>query len=629
MNPGLLEYYNRELSYLRELGAEFAAQYPKVAGRLGMEGTDVADPYVERLLEGFSFLTARIQMKMDAEFPRFSQRLMEVIQPNYLAPMPSMAVVQFQPGMNEGALAKGFRLPRGTLLRGGLAPGEQTRSEFTTGHDLMLWPLRVVSAALTEPPVDLPLARMGLGGRATPVRSALRLRIEVCGGALLSELDLDQLVFFLNGQDVQMTRLLELVAGNCHAVLCHGTQRPTGYLGRLDAGAIRHEGFEAGQALLPADARVFQGYRLLQEYFAFPERFLFFSISGLKPHLQGIAREAETKAFDLTLLLTQSAPELEGVINAEHLALHCAPVINLAPRRADRIVVTPRQYDYHVVVERTRPLDYEVFSVISVTGHASSGQAKEFRPFYRSVSDDDGDYGAYYSLRREPRVLSDAARLSGTRTAYTGGETFLSLVDRQEAPFSDTLRHLSVETLCTNRDLPLLLPRGGGNDLSLRVSAPVTAIRVLKGPSRPRPALADGAATWRLISHLGLNYLDLSDTDAGESARALRELLGVYAASAGPVMARQIAGLRQVQSTPVYRRLSRPGPAQIGRAVKIDLQVDETAFSGASPYVFGAVLNRYFSRHVSINTLTELALSTLQRGEVARWTAQPGSRPVI
>lgn len=629
MNSALLDYYNRELSYLREVGAEFAAQYPKVAGRLGMDGTEVADPYVERLLEGFSFLTARIQMKMDAEFPRFSQRLMEVVQPNYLAPMPSMAVVQFQPSMNEGALAKGFQLPRGTLLRGGLAPGEQTRSEFTTGHSLMLWPLRVASASLTEPPADLPLARMGLGRQGRPVRSALRLRIEVCGGALLNELDLDQLVFFLNGQDVQMTRLLELVAGNCLALLCHSPQRPAGYIGRLDASAIRHEGFEAEQSLLPADARAFQGYRLLQEYFAFPERFLFFSISGLKPHLQGIARQTEAKAFDLTLLLEQSAPELEGVINAENLALHCAPVINLVPKQADRILVTPRQHDYHIVVERTRPLDYEVFSVNRVTGYSASGQAREFRPFYRSLSSDGGDYGAYYSLRREPRVLSDKARLGGTRTAYAGGETFLSLVDRNEAPFSDTLRHLSVETLCSNRDLPLLLPRGGGNDLSLRVSAPVCALRVLKGPSRPRPALADGAATWRLISHLGLNYLDLSSADAAEGARALRELLAIYGAAAGPAMARQIASLRQVACTPVYRRLPRPGPAQIGRAVKIDLQVDESAFSGASPYVFGAVLNRYFSRHASINTLTELVLSTSQRGEVAKWTAQPGARAVI
>src|SRR5690606_17844073 len=184
MQPRLLEYYNRELEYLRELGAEFAERYPKVAGRLAMNGTDVADPYVERLLEGFSFLTARIQMKMDAEFPRFTQRLMDVAYPNYLAPVPSMTVVQLAPSMNEGTLATGFCLPRGTMLRAGLTPGEQTRCEFSTAHEVTLWPMRVASAQLTGAPADLSLSRLGLAGRGSPVRAALRLRIALCGGAL-------------------------------------------------------------------------------------------------------------------------------------------------------------------------------------------------------------------------------------------------------------------------------------------------------------------------------------------------------------------------------------------------------------------------------------------------------------
>ena len=629
MNPSLLDYYNRELAYLREMGAEFASHYPKVAGRLGMNGTEVADPYVERLLEGVGFLTARIQMKMDAEFPRFSQRLLEIVHPNYLAPTPSMAIVQLQPGMNEGALAKGFPLPRGTLLRAGLAPHEQTHCEFSTGHEVMLWPLRIAHAELTDAPLDLPLSRFGFGGRASPVRSALRLRIEVCGGALLGELDLDRLEFFLNGQDVHTSRLLELLIGRCCGVLCHGTDRPARTIARLDADALQHEGFNASQALLPVDARVFQGYRLLQEYAAFAERFLFFSINGLKPQLRRLAQEGPVKVFELTLLLEDAAPELYEVITAEHLALHCVPVINLTPRRADRIVVTPRQHEHHVVIERTRPTDFEVFCITRLTGHAASGPSREFRPFYRSVSDDGGDYSAYYALRREPRIVTDIARQTGTRSAYTGSEVFVSLVDRDEAPYSEQLRHLSVETLCTNRDLPLLLPRGGETDFSLRVSAPVSAIRILKGPSRPRPALADGAATWRLISQLGLNYTDMSDADDREGARAMRELLQSYAPMADAAYSRQVQGLRHIRMSPVYRRLPHPGPIQMGRAVRIDLSVDESAFSGSSPFVLGAVLEQFFARHVSINTMTEMVLSTQQRGQVARWTPRMGSRAVI
>jgi type VI secretion system protein ImpG len=635
MDARLLDYYNRELVYMRELGAEFAQHYPKVAGRLGMNATEVADPYVERLLEGFSFLTARIHMKMDAEFPRFSQRLLEVVYPNYLAPTPAMAVVRFDPSMNEGTLANGFELPRGTLLRGKVARGEQTPAEFMTGHKVKLWPLRVVDAAFGGPPPDLPLTRLGLGtGRpGGRVLSALRIRMEVCGGVRLEDLDLDQLTFYLNGQDLQMQRLLEVIMGHTVAVLGHDHVRPVAWMRSMPADAVRHEGFDDDQALLPTDARVFQGYRLLQEYFAFPRRYLFFSVNGLKAGLRTPAdgdKRRETRAFELTLLFSTAAPELEGAISADNLALHCAPIINLFPKRADRVAVTPRTSEYHVVVDRTRPLDYEVFSVTRVTGHASAERPEqEFRPFYGSVFSDPDDYGAYYSMRREPRLISDTARRNGTRTGYTGSEVHLSLVDRHEAPFSGQLRHLTLETLCTNRDLAVLLPMGTQTDLTLRISAPVGAIKVLHGPTRPHAALAEDAATWHLISHLGLNYLSLTDLDKEAGAQTLREMLTVYGNLADPAGRKHIGGVRHVRATPVHHRLPMPGPIVYGRGVRIDLEVDEAAFSGISPYLFGAVLEKFFVRHVSINMMSELVLSTLQRGEIARWKPRMGDRPAV
>jgi type VI secretion system protein ImpG len=642
MDARLLDYYNRELSYMREMGAEFAQQYPKVAGRLGMNGVEVADPYVERLLEGFSFLTARIHMKMDAEFPRFSQRLLEVVYPNYLAPTPSMTVVQLTPSMNEGTLARGFKLPRGTLLRGRLPKGEQTPCDFQTSHDVTLWPLRVDSAEFTGPPPDLPLARLGLGGRNAQVLSALRIRVEVCGGAQLDKLDLDSLVFHLNGQDLQMQRLLELVMGHTVAVLCHDSERPLGWVEKLPPSAIRHEGFDDDQAMLPADHRLFQGYRLLQEYFAFPQRFLFFSVNGLQRALRKSAAAAQLtgagagaganapRLFEITLLLSAAAPELESAIDASNVALHCTPAINLFPRRADRVAVTPRNHEYHLVVDRTRPMDYEVYGVTAVSGHASAVRSEQaFRPFYGSLGADEEEYGAYFSVRREPRLLSDSAMRNGTRTGYTGSEVHVSLVDRNEAPFSGQLRYLTLETLCTNRDLAMLLPLGTDTDFTLRVSAPVATVKVLHGPTRPRAALAENAATWHLISHLGLNYLSLVDIDQTQGAQTLREMLKIYGNLADPVVAKQIGGLRHVRATAVHHRLPVPGPIVYGRGVRVSLDVDETSFSGISPYLFGAVLEQFFARHVSINMMSELELSTLQRGRIARWKPRMGARPVV
>ncbi|WP_144138489.1 type VI secretion system baseplate subunit TssF [Paraburkholderia sp. BCC1884] len=624
MDARLLDYYNRELAYLRELGAEFAEAFPKVAGHLRMHDGNVKDPYVERLLEGFSFLTARIQLKMDAEFPRFSQRLLDVVYPNYLAPLPSAAIVAVQPNLREGNLQAGYTLPAGTPLRAQLTDGEQTACEFRTAHALTLWPLRLAAVKLGGAPCDLPLSRLNLRDASTAVRGALHLRFEVSGGARVNQLPLDQLTFFCSDAEPQALQLLELVLAHSVGVVCHGATKDEVDASVLDEDAIRHEGFDAAQALLPQGVRSFHGYRLLHEYFAFPVRFLFFSIRHLRATLQTI----KGNAFSLTILLDKTAPELERSIDIGSLSLFCTPVINLFPKRTDRIALSVQRHEHHIVVDRTRPLDYEVHSVNKVTGHSQQeGRECEFRPFYGARSDDSQNQGCYFSTRREPRLLSPLRSRGDAPTSYSGSEVFLSLVDQSNAPFSDDLRHLSVEALCTNRGLAPRIPLTGTSDFSLQVSAPVAAIKVLHGPGQPRPALADGEITWRLISHLGLNYQTLTDLDANQGAQSLRELLGLYAGAASADPLPQIRGIRSVQVEPVHRQLPQPGPLMFGRGVCISLLLDEMAFAGASTYLFGAVLEQFFARHVSLNSFSELVVSTLQRGEVKRWAPRIGRRP--
>ncbi|ATA51998.1 type VI secretion system baseplate subunit TssF [Variovorax boronicumulans] len=623
MDAKLLDYYNRELTYMHELGAEFAQRYPKIAGRLGMRGIEVSDPYVERLLEGFSFLTARIQLKMDAEFPRFSQRLLEVVYPNFLAPLPAMAVVQIDGNLNEGSLKAGYELPRHTLLRGRMIKGEQTACEFRTGHAVTLWPIKIAEASLGPVPAEIAHA---LPMAARQAKSAITIKLEAVGGARFAEMPLDRLEFFLSGAELHALRVLELVAHHSVATVCRAGPGSTARIVPLGDEAIRHEGFDPEQALLPYDARSFQGYRLLHEYFAFPERYLFFSVK----HLRAAASAIGGTTMEIVILLDRADADLERLVDARHFSLFCTPIINLVPRRSDRIPVGPGQHEHHAVIDRTRPRDFEIFTVERVTGHMANGsEEREFRPFLGSFASDDGDFGAYFSLRREPRLVSDRARAQGTRTSYTGSEVYVSLVDQHDAPFPHSLRHITIDALCTNRDLPLLLPTGLESDFTLRVSAPVRGVRILRGPSRPYPALAEGALTWRLISHLGLNYLSLTDVDATQGAAALREMLDLYGNLADPAVRRQIQGVRSMALAPVFRRLPEPGPIVFGRGVEIALQIDEVAFSGASPYLFGAVLEQFFSRHVSLNAFTEFALSSLQRGEIARWTPRVGRRPTV
>ncbi|WP_034948205.1 type VI secretion system baseplate subunit TssF [Erwinia oleae] len=625
MDSKLLDYYNRELAYLREMGAEFAERYPKVAGRLGMRGIEVADPYVERLMEGFAFLTSRVQLKMDAEFPRFSQRMLEMIAPNYLATTPSMAIAELHPDAKKGDITRGFLVPRGTLMDSQALKKNGVTCSYTTAHDVVLQPVSIERVELGGVPADIPLASLGLSQRGAV--SALRIRLTTRNEMMLNNLTFDNLMFFLSGPDIQAQQLLELIMQHSVGFFCQTVEANPQRVVMGDD-ALRQEGFAPEQSLLPDDLRNFDGYRLLQEYFAFPARFQFVSIGQLRPLLAKCGPGVKT--MEIVLLLDKADSSLERVIDKSHLALHCTPVINLFPRTAERQKISDDVHEYHLVADNIRPLDYEIFSVqkLYVTGE-NSREEQVFRPFWSTFGRDEGDYGAYFSLRREPRTLSEHARRYGTRTGYVGSEVFLSLVDERQSPWRDDLRHLTAEVMCTSRDLPLMLLQQDQGHFMMADSIPVGQLTLRKGPTPPRPALAENMATWRLISHLQMNYLSLMDSEDGQGASALRQLLGLYANLAEPSIARQIDGIRHCQLKPVYRRVPEPGPIVFARGIGIDLSVDEQAFSGASPWLLGSVLERVFARLVAINAFTEVTLNSQQRGEVGYWAPRMGKRALI
>lgn len=628
MDPRLLHYYNQELQHLREMGAEFAEQFPKIAARLGMEGIEVADPYVERLLEGAGFLAARVKLKLDAEFPRFTQRLLEIVYPNFLAPTPSMLVARFQPDLNEPNLARGIVVPRGTAMRAAPSSADQAACEFRTGQDVTLWPLEIVSASYFSYAPDLPLATLSVGNK---VRGGIRLRLRGTAGLNFDQIALESLRIHFCGADETAYKLHELCFGSCLGMLI-GPPGPPGHpmpwKEFIPPGHVKPAGFDDDEALLPVSLRGFQGYRLLQEYFAFPQRFLFADLGGLAPtcHRHG------GNELEVVLLFERGEAALESVVDAGNFGLHCAPAINLFPKRADRIQLGDGNYEFHVLVDRTRPMDFEIHEVTEVRGHGVGADSEQrFLPFYADSHLEPADHPAYYLVQREPRLLSASQKRNGTRTGYVGSEVFLSLVDPKEAPFRSDLRQLSVMTTCTNRDLPLLMPLGAGKtDFQLDTSAPVLAIRCLKGPSKPASPLREGGRAWLAVNHLSLNYLSLMNNDERTGAAVLREMLDLYASGADRAgMTRQIEGVHAVAVKPVVRRLPLPGPIACGRGLEITLEVDDLAFQGGSAFLFGAVMERFFARHVSINGFTETVLRSGARGEIMRWAPRCGERAIL
>jgi type VI secretion system protein ImpG len=624
MDPRLLRYYNEELRHLREMGAEFARAFPKIAARLGIDGLEVSDPYVERLLEGFAFLAGRIQLKLDAEFPRLTQRLLEILYPQCLSPTPSMLIARVDPLLGDPALAAGPTVPRGSVMIGRAGKTGPTACQFRTAHDLRLWPIEIARVEYFAHASDLPLAALPDWRR---YRGGLRIRLRATAGLDFSAIQLQDLRLHCTGVDEIAYRLHEMMCGHVLGVLVQPAARGSGRFEALDGECVEAAGYGDDEALLPVTLRGFGGYRLLQEYFAFPHRFLFVDLLGIGDALRAVAGNE----LDIVLLFDRAEPALQQAVDSSCLALNCVPAINLLEHRCDRIHVGPETSDFHVVPDRARPLDFEIHTVLEVQGYGVGvDQQWTFLPLYAAFHTEDSHHPAYFSLQRELRLMSATQQRDGPRSSYLGSEVFLSVVDAREAPFSDELRQLSVRALCTNRDLPILMPVGqAGGDLTLSLPVPLASISVVKGPSRPISPLRDGNTAWKLINQFSINQLSLLDLDAEQGAAALRQILSLYAPPGDAGAQRQIDGLRSVNTQPIVRRLPMPGPITFGRGVAIQVEVDDHAFEGGSSFLLGCVLERFLARHVSINGFTQLRLQSSLRGEIVAGLPRSGLRPVM
>lgn len=624
MDTRLLKHYESELSYLREMGAEFAESYPKIAARLGMDGVEVLDPYVERLLEGSAFLSARVQLELEMQYPAFTSHLLEIVYPHYLAPTPSMMVAQLHPDMENANLEDGYVVPRRTQLRSALAEGAQTACVFSTGNDLTLWPIAITEAEYIDGRGALVAA--GVSGDVD-ARAAIRLRLSRHGDQPIGALEMDALSLFLGGQGARGWKLHQLLCTQTKGLVARSTDRRADWTLPL-RGGIKPLGFDASEALLPKPRQSFDGYRLLQEYFAMPERYHFVELNGLS---SGLARSVGSDV-DIYILLRDGLPEIAAGITPDAFSLNCVPAVNLFHKRCDRVQITSRATEHHVLPDRTAGSDYEVYAIDKVTGISADGEDDiPFRPFFSSSDfTSSGDtHPAYYTVKRKMRQRTEKERLKGARTSYLGSESYLALVDGNQAPFDVEMNQLSVHATVTNRDVPMLLPTGQDDLFHLPDGGPVAKITTPVTPTRPRPTLAQGDAAWRLISHLSLNYLSIADADHGEGAAALRELIGLYAPKGDRATNMQLEGITSVSSRPIVRRMSDEVLSTAVRGLEITIELDESLFEGTSVYLLGAVLERFFRKYVTINSFTETVLRTQQNGEIMRWRPETGLGRVI
>jgi type VI secretion system protein ImpG len=611
MSDSLLDYYNNELIYLRKLGAEFKDKYPQYASRLMLEPGHCDDPHVERLLEGFAFLTARIHKKVDDELPEITEALLNSLCPHFVRPIPAMSVVEFQIDPRQGKLTTSFPIPRYTLLSS-TGTAEGVRCKFRTCYQTSVWPLRVSEGEWRTPErLDPPV-------KATDMAAACRLMLSCNQDVSFKGLQLRSLQFYLYGDPSFIHSLYELLFNNCAYILLRDPERPALAPIRLPAGKLRAMGFEDSEAMLDYGQRSFSGYRLLQEYFAFPEKFFFFELSGLDElSAGGFGSKAEIVFMISRHERSERHQTLEHGISAATFRLNCAPVVNLFPKTAEPIQFDQTRYEYPIVPDSRHRSAYEVFSVDQVlSSNTSSRENVYFEPLYAARQTSSESAKAFWQVHRRP----------STRKNDDGTELFISLLDLEGRAARPGVEALTVRCTCTNRDLVSRLPFMQENsELVMEGAAAVKRIVCLRTPTPAmRPPLGKGQL-WRVISHLSLNYLSLVD-----GKEALQEILGLYNFSGHLHIERQISALLSVSSQRHVTRLVSEHGISFARGIKVEMELDEVKFADGGAFLFGAVLDRFLGNYVTLNSFSQLVVRTKQREEpLKKWAPRAGQKILL
>lgn len=613
----LLPYYERELAFLRRYSRDFAERYPKIAARLAMSADGCDDPHVERMIESFAFLTARISKKLDDEYPEFTEALLEVLYPHYLSPFPSCSIAHFDVRGVAAQLSAPVTVPRGTLLT--TRAVRKVECRFRTAYDVTFVPVRVASAAF-ERAVSAPSA-VNLPKGAT---GAIAITLEYLGEqGGFDTLKQDKLRVYIDGEPSFVAALGDTLF--LHTAGAYVEAERPGVWKRLAKVPLAEVGFAENEALIDCPPRSHPAYRLLTEHFSFAEKFNFFDID-LTALRRGLTPGVPVRRLVLHLVLTDvrsdsNTARLLESLSADHLRLHCTPVVNLFRQKADPIRIEHTATAYPVVADSRRAHGFEIYAIDQVQlvrETAANERVVEFRPFYSlHHGEDPGREGHYWIARRNELVAQRSP----------GFETEISIVDSDFDPARPQTDTLSLSVTCTNRDLPSTLAFGQPDgDLSMEGSSIARRIGFLR---KPTPSMRFGggrSAQWRLISLLALNHLSLVQNGLS----TLKEMLRLHDLPRSAISARQIEGIVGLDYQPTTQWLAGKPFATFVRGLEVRLTLDEDAFVGTGLHRFIRVMDHFFGLYVHMNSFVQLVAVSRRSGkELVRCAPRSGESILV
>ena len=610
MRDELLDYYERELAFIRRSGAEFARAYPKVAGRLELEANKCEDPHVERLLEGFALLAARVHRRLDDDLPEISEALLSTVHPQYIRPLPSRSLVQFHLDRSQTELKNGFRIARGVGLQSRPVSGEPCR--FRTCYDTVLWPLDVQEAGWAG-------AGGGRSPRSREAVGAIRLKLGTFPGGSFDALEIDRLRFHLSADPGLAGALYELLLNHCLEVVVRDPTPGTRVEPfSLPPSALSPVGFEPDETLLGPPRRALLAYSFLQEYFSFPEKFHFVDLEGL----DGLGARGFTDSVELLFQLrsferSDWRSRLDEALSEETFRLGCTPVVNLFDRTSEPILLNQRRTEYPVVPDLRRResiFTHSVNQVRLVSPELPEPQVID--PFYTPLRKQDA-LPVYWRTRRQPVSWKGSG---GDRVEIT----FVDASNRIMHPDQDVA---TLRLTCHNGDLPSRLPFGlDEGDFRLQEGGPVErTVALVKPTPAVHPALGK-SQIWRLVSQLSLNYGALVEGGAA----SLRQLLSLQNLPDSAAGQRQIHGIQELESEAVHARVRTEHGISFARGHRVDILFDEEEFAGGSVYLLASVLERFFGLYTSMNSFTSLRARSLQRKDPIReWPPRAGWKALV
>jgi type VI secretion system protein ImpG len=596
----LLPFYERELGFLRRYSREFSEKYPKIAGDLLMAGEVCEDPHIERLIQSFALMSARVSKRIEDDFPEFTEALLEVLYPHYLRPFPSCSIARFDYSAVAGQLTGTQTISRGTELVTRSVKGVACR--FKTAYNVKVAPVKieeVIFDAIFEPPESVLL----------PTGGSCKVTIRLSTTSELSQLGKDSgdLRIFVDGEPSFCAALLDSLFLRTAAVYIE-VESSRQWL-RLPKNPISPVGFTENEGLIDFPERSHPAYRLLTEYFAFPDKFSFFDLD-LAAVIQKLGFSSKSVSLHFVfcgLRADSNMARMLGNLNKNNLLLGCTPVINLFKQRGDPIRITHATAQYPVIANSRNAYAYEVYSVDAVKLVKQTPQGEsvtEVKPFYSLKHGSSSEKnGRYWVLRRDELISAKSP----------GYETEITIVDVDFNPAKPETDTLSINLTCTNRDIPSTLSYGmSGGDLFLEGGALVKQISFLRKPTSSHRFERGRGTHWRLISHLSLNHLSLGQ----KGIEAFQETLRLYDLPRSAINEKILSGIVAIEHQSTSKWLMGKPFSCLARGIEITLTIEEENFVGSGLHVFANILDRFFALYVHINSFTQISLKSRKSGEI-------------